>query len=185
MENMGKGLTVPKWVLIVWPKIPQMPQNLSAKSVCPSLKILDFNEKRLHWASVVRGYNDLLFFITYLQIGNCLADDGDVCHDEDRSPVVAAHCNCEDRKCNDKYDGLGQCIDMKSYTSSAWGLEYLEKTYDLSTPFESGLCSPGTVTPNGPPRDDQCCKCLRRKKCLNVKCEKKFNGQGKTLMNHQ
>ena len=27
MENMDKGLTVPKWVLIVWPKIPQMPQN--------------------------------------------------------------------------------------------------------------------------------------------------------------
>ena len=31
MENMDKGLTVSKWVLIVWPKIPQMPQNLSAQ----------------------------------------------------------------------------------------------------------------------------------------------------------
>jgi hypothetical protein len=30
IENMDKGLTVPKWVLIVQPKIPQMPQNLSA-----------------------------------------------------------------------------------------------------------------------------------------------------------
>ena len=31
MENMdkGKGLAVPKWVLVVWPKITQMPQNLS------------------------------------------------------------------------------------------------------------------------------------------------------------
>ena len=48
MENMDKGLTVPKWVLIVWPKIPQMPQNLSATFVCPSSKVLDFNEKRLH-----------------------------------------------------------------------------------------------------------------------------------------
>ena len=54
MENMDKGLTVPKWVLIVRPKIPQMPQNLSAQFVCPSPKVLDFNEKRLHWASVVR-----------------------------------------------------------------------------------------------------------------------------------
>ena len=27
MENMDKGLIVPKWVLIVWPKIPQMPQK--------------------------------------------------------------------------------------------------------------------------------------------------------------
>ena len=38
MENMDKGLTVPKWVLIVWPKI---------------LQNWGFNEKRLHWASVV------------------------------------------------------------------------------------------------------------------------------------
>jgi hypothetical protein len=30
-----------------------IPQNLSAQFVCPSSKILDFNEKRLHWASVV------------------------------------------------------------------------------------------------------------------------------------
>ena len=31
MANMDKGLNVPKWVLINWPKIPQMPQNLSAQ----------------------------------------------------------------------------------------------------------------------------------------------------------
>ena len=43
MENMDKGLTVPKWVLIVGPKIPQMPQNLSAQFVCPIVKVLDFN----------------------------------------------------------------------------------------------------------------------------------------------
>ena len=53
MENMDKGLTVPKWVLIVWPKIPQMLQNLSAQFVCPIPKVLDFNRKRLHWASLV------------------------------------------------------------------------------------------------------------------------------------
>ena len=45
MENMDKGLTVPKWVLSVQPKIPQMSQNLSAQIVCPSPKVLDFNEK--------------------------------------------------------------------------------------------------------------------------------------------
>jgi hypothetical protein len=55
MENMDKGLTVPKWVLINQPKIPQMPQNLSAQFVWPSQKVWDFSEKRLHWASVVRG----------------------------------------------------------------------------------------------------------------------------------
>ena len=53
--NIDKGLTVPKWVLIVRPKIPQMPLNLSAQFVCPSPKAQDFNEKRLHWVSVVRA----------------------------------------------------------------------------------------------------------------------------------
>ena len=56
MENMDKGLTVPKWVMIVWLKIPQIPQNLSAQFVCPSPKVLDFNEKRLHWVSIVRAW---------------------------------------------------------------------------------------------------------------------------------
>jgi hypothetical protein len=55
MENMDEVLTVTNWVLIVQPKIPQMTQNLSAQFVCPSQKVLDFNEKRLHWASVVFG----------------------------------------------------------------------------------------------------------------------------------
>ena len=32
MENMDKGLTVPKWGLIVWPKIPQTPQILFCRS---------------------------------------------------------------------------------------------------------------------------------------------------------
>ena len=49
---MEMGLTAPKWVLIVQLKIPKMSQNLSAQFVCP--KVLDFNGKRLHWASVVR-----------------------------------------------------------------------------------------------------------------------------------
>ena len=35
-----------------------MPKNLSAQFVCPSPKVLDFNEKRLHWVSVVRGLNE-------------------------------------------------------------------------------------------------------------------------------
>jgi hypothetical protein len=56
MENMDKGLTVPKWVLIIWSKIPQMPKNLSVQFVCPSKKVLDFNKKRLHWAFVIRDW---------------------------------------------------------------------------------------------------------------------------------
>ena len=53
MESMNKELTVKKWELVVWPKIPHMPQNISAKLVCPSTEGLDFNEKRVHWASIV------------------------------------------------------------------------------------------------------------------------------------
>jgi hypothetical protein len=39
---MDKELIVPKWVLIVRPKIPQMPQKMSAQNVCPSPKVRDF-----------------------------------------------------------------------------------------------------------------------------------------------
>ena len=55
MENMDKGLTAPKWALINCPKIPE---NLSAQIVCSCPIVWDFDEKRLHWASVVRGYWD-------------------------------------------------------------------------------------------------------------------------------
>ncbi len=51
--SVVKGLRVQKWLLINWLKIPQMPQHLSAQIVCPSAKVWDFHEKRLHWASVV------------------------------------------------------------------------------------------------------------------------------------
>ena len=56
MKNIEKELTVPKWMLIVRPKIPQMHQNLSAQISAQAQKFFfgDFNEKRLHWASVVR-----------------------------------------------------------------------------------------------------------------------------------
>jgi hypothetical protein len=54
MKIMDKGLTVPKWVLIVWPKIPPMPQNLSVQFAFTRAKVLDFNEKRLYLVFVVR-----------------------------------------------------------------------------------------------------------------------------------
>ena len=43
---MDMGLTVLK--------MPKMPQNLSPQFVCPRPKVLDFNEKRLNWSSIVR-----------------------------------------------------------------------------------------------------------------------------------
>ena len=38
MENMDKVLAVPKWVLIIWWKIPQMPQNLPDQKFWISMK---------------------------------------------------------------------------------------------------------------------------------------------------
>ena len=48
MENMDKGLTVPKWVLINW---PEMPPKISAQAQKCGILM----KKMLHWASIVRG----------------------------------------------------------------------------------------------------------------------------------
>ena len=74
MENMDKGLTVPKWVLINRPKILKMPQNASAQIVCQSPKVWDFDEKKVHWASIVRDLQfiavtiESAFTITFLVV---------------------------------------------------------------------------------------------------------------------
>ena len=54
MENMDKGFTVPKWVLINQPKIPTMLQNLSAQIVYQAQKFGIFMKKGFI-GSVVRG----------------------------------------------------------------------------------------------------------------------------------
>ena len=74
MKNMDKGLTVPKWVLINWPKIPQMPQNAFAQIVCPSPKVWDFDEKSLYWAFVVRGRKHVVLSSSRLQYQNYRCD---------------------------------------------------------------------------------------------------------------
>ena len=51
----GQGTHCTKIGVDSWPKIPQMPQNLSALFVYPSPKVLNFNEKRLHCVSIVHG----------------------------------------------------------------------------------------------------------------------------------
>ena len=48
---MDKGLTVPKWVLIAWPKIPQMPQKISSQYVCPTKKVWNLKKSSL-WVFV-------------------------------------------------------------------------------------------------------------------------------------
>ena len=46
MENMDKGLT---------DHCTKMGADSSVENTPNAPKVLDFNEKRLHWASVVRG----------------------------------------------------------------------------------------------------------------------------------
>ena len=58
---MDKGLTVPKWVLIVWLKILQMPKNLFPNLSAQAQKFWISMKKRLYWASVVRDM--LQFFV--------------------------------------------------------------------------------------------------------------------------
>ena len=52
---MNMGLTVPKWVLIVQMKIPQMPRNLSAQLSAQAQKFWISMKKGLHWAFVIRA----------------------------------------------------------------------------------------------------------------------------------
>ena len=47
MENMDKELTVPKWVLIVRPKIPQMPQKFQPKMSAQAQKFKIFEKSSL------------------------------------------------------------------------------------------------------------------------------------------
>ena len=58
MENIDKGLTVSKWVLI---KLVENTPN-AQKFICPIPKVWDFDEKRLHRASIVREFLHLQDF---------------------------------------------------------------------------------------------------------------------------
>ena len=68
---MDKRLTLSaKIVLIVWPKIPQMPHKISAQFVCPSPKVSNFWRRNSLWMSVVREKNPpkqgTLYFSDYI-----------------------------------------------------------------------------------------------------------------------
>ena len=58
--HIDKGLTA----LIVWPKIPKMPQNMSAQFVCQAQKFRSFEKSSL-WVSVVRELNRHHAIIAY------------------------------------------------------------------------------------------------------------------------
>ena len=58
MKKHGQGTHSTKMGADILAKKTQMPQNLSVQFVCPRSKVLDFNKKMLHWAFVVRGWNE-------------------------------------------------------------------------------------------------------------------------------
>ena len=80
MKSMDKGLTIPKW-----PKIPQMPQNLSAQFVCPSPKVWDCNEKKLHQVSVVRGQSHQGVSLFYFQFIKIIIGPSKIINNKNRS----------------------------------------------------------------------------------------------------
>ena len=65
---MADMVTVPKWVLIVWPKIPQMPQNLFVQFVCLYPKVLDFTEKKTSLGVRTRSNGKICGFMWYLKL---------------------------------------------------------------------------------------------------------------------
>ena len=56
-------LTVRKRVLIVWPKIPQMPQKISARNVCPSSLWVSVNYTYDCYADIKCGRNKSLILV--------------------------------------------------------------------------------------------------------------------------
>jgi hypothetical protein len=67
MENMDNGLTLSKWVLKNWLKVPQMPQKLP-NLPDQSQKFWISIKKGLHWVAVVHVVNYSLYatFVTHL-----------------------------------------------------------------------------------------------------------------------
>ena len=75
MEIMDKGLTVPKWVLMNWPKILKIPQNVSAQIVCQSPKTLGFRWKKVSlgvhslWSPIYCSHHrKCIYTITFLVV---------------------------------------------------------------------------------------------------------------------
>ena len=68
MKNMDKGLTAPKWVLINWLKITQMPQKFWPNLFSQAQKFGIFSKKGSLWVSVavVRGAVHLITIFTWV-----------------------------------------------------------------------------------------------------------------------
>ena len=68
-----------------------MPQNLSGQIVCPNPKILDFDEKRRHFLSVVRVCKVLLLM--------CVNHQKEIHLGDNFGKSCTCRCNCIDGFC--------------------------------------------------------------------------------------
>ena len=100
MENMDKGLTVPKWVQINRLKIPKIPQKFSAQFVCPSPKVWDFDKRgfidRLLsklWSKVYTNLKPCLVLLNKKQMGIILLNP----NKKVSSKTISPHCESERR----------------------------------------------------------------------------------------
>ena len=66
MENMDKGLTEQKWVLINRPKIPQMPQNVSAKALKFGILMKKNATFKIDWSHCSHAYSISYFVLMIL-----------------------------------------------------------------------------------------------------------------------
>ena len=57
MENMGKGPCIGTHCTKMGADSSAENTPKASKYICPSPKVLDFNEKRPHWASIVSAFD--------------------------------------------------------------------------------------------------------------------------------
>jgi len=84
------------------------------------------------------------------------------------------HRRCEDTGCREMYGGYGFCVNLKKFDGNAWIWKIIGKWYDMSSPIKPGLCGPSSFSH----KEDNCCRCMIRKKCYDVGCKQKFHGNG-------
>ena len=67
--------------------------------------------------------------------------------------------------CSSAFDGAGTCVNI---SNPDWN--ELHHNFDLSQPDVPGACLAST--------DDSCCRCIKKKKCLDKGCKDDFGGSG-------
>ena len=81
--------------------------------------------------------------------------------------------NCTDNGCSWNWNQLGECVDI---TNPDWN--ELNTNYDLSAKTYMQYASRQDYQLCGASLDDSCCRCMKKKTCMDTGCEKRFGGKG-------